>query len=89
MTETERRGAERHEGTFPVSMVMTGSVELEGKTINYSRTGVVLEARGRIKVELGFRGKRYNAQLVRVHPIDDETIECAIALEELLDEANV
>ena len=65
MAETERRHAERRHETTQISMIIADSQVLEGKTVNLSATGVLLQARGSIHVFLNIRGQQYSGRLVR------------------------
>jgi hypothetical protein len=61
----ERRSAERRVAQFPVTLSITGPVALTGRTLNLSRSGLLLEAQGRIPVTITLEGTRYTGFLVR------------------------
>ncbi len=65
MTETKRPRADRHEERHPISLVFDDAVELPGHTINWSRTGCVVEASGRLGVQVKIDGHSYRGFLVR------------------------
>ncbi len=83
MNETNRRRAERHKETFLVSLVLKEAVELHGKTVNWNSNGVLMEASGRISVQVNIKGHTYHGQLVRALPADSGTTVYGI---ELLDD---
>jgi hypothetical protein len=61
----ERRAAERRTERFPVVVTIEAACELEGHTLNLSRSGVLLEASGKIPITLTIKGQRYQGLLVR------------------------
>ena len=62
LNETDRRRAERHKETFPVSLVFKEAVELHGKTVNWNSNGVLMEASGRISVQVNIKGHTYHSR---------------------------
>ena len=61
----ERRAAERRTERFPVAVTIDAPCELEGHTLNLSRSGVLLEASGKIPITLTIKGQHYQGVLVR------------------------
>jgi hypothetical protein len=61
----ERRAAERRTEHFPVAVSINAPCELDGQTLNLSRSGVLLEASGKIPITLTIKGERYQGVLVR------------------------
>ena len=61
----ERRRAQRRYVRFPVELSITAPVALTGQTLNLSRSGLLLEAQGRIPVTITLEGTRYTGFLVR------------------------
>ncbi len=83
MSERERRTGERREAVIPASLKFTYEiVELDARTVNVSRDGVSLEARGRIPLLVDVKGKLYRGHLVRAVPMDSKWTAYAIALDE-------
>ncbi len=83
----ERRIAERQVAQFPVTLSITGPVALTGQTLNLSRSGLLLEAQGRIPVAITLQGARYTGFLVRAaqnQSGEANTITIAIELVDLL-----
>jgi len=83
----ERRSAERRAAQFPVTLSITGPVALTGQTLNLSRSGLLLEAQGRIPVAITLQGTRYTCFLVRAAQEqggEGNTITIAIQLVDLL-----
>ena len=66
--ESDRRRAERHAETFPVSIRVAESLELVGQSVNYSSNGILLQAHGKIPVVVGIKGKDYRGFLIRAIP---------------------
>lgn len=87
MGDTERRQAERRPEISQISMVVAGSQELEAKTVNLSATGVLLQAKGSIRVVLNIRGQRYSGRLVRGFPVEPGTTAWAIELDPRTEES--
>ncbi len=86
MAQTERREAERREDATQISMVIADSQELEGKAVNLSARGVLLEAQGDISVFLTINGKRYRGRLVRGFPVERGTTAWAVQLDQPAEE---
>jgi hypothetical protein len=61
----ERRTAERRTEHFSVAVAIEAPCQLDGQTLNLSRTGVLLEAKGKIPITLTIKGQRYQGVLVR------------------------
>ena len=81
----DRRGAERHTEHFPVAVMIDGPIGLDGQTLNLSRSGVLLEAQGKIPVTLTIKGERYQGVLVRaVQAIGSGLMTYAIQLTDTL-----
>ena len=81
MSETNnRRLAERHQESFPVSVIVEESVKLEGETVDWSSTGCLIEATGRIVVQVMIEGDTYRGWLVRAVPGDSGTTAYGIQL---------
>ena len=80
MSETNHAPAERHQERFPVSVVVEDSVKLQGETVNWSSTGCLMEATGRIVVQVTIEGNTYRGWLVRAVPGDSGTTAYGIQL---------
>jgi hypothetical protein len=52
----ERRTAERRTEHFPVAVAIEAPCQLDGQTLNLSRPGVLLEAKGKIPITLTIKG---------------------------------
>ena len=87
MAQTERREAVRREDATPVSLVIAESQTLEGTAMNLSARGVLLQAKGEIRVFLTINGKRYRGRLVRGFPVEPGTTAWAVHLDQRADES--
>jgi hypothetical protein len=58
------------------------TVELHGQAINGSRTGVLLEAQGRLNVCLTINGREYRGWLARAYRVERNVYTYAIELED-------
>ena len=85
MVREERRRAERKAEVFPVSVVVDASPTLEGSSVNFSTEGVLLMARGSLKLLATIKGKQYRCRLVRAFPTDDGMTAYAVELEALVE----
>ena len=82
MSETERRHAERGERTFPISVTIAAPIKIEGQSLDFSNSGVLFTAPGRISVNVGMTGgKQYRGRLVRAFPMDSGATAYGIELE--------
>ena len=82
MSNEERRRTQRKTAAFPVSVVISESPKLEGESVNYSQEGVLLMARGSLKLLVTIKGKQYRSRLVRAFPTEDGMTGYAVELEE-------
>ncbi len=69
MSQPEHRRSERLPEVFPVLVTTAEAIAIEGKSLDVSRSGLLLTAQGQIWVQLEFKGKRYRGRLVRVFPL--------------------
>ena len=83
----ERRRTERKPEVFPVSVVVDESPTLEGSSVNYSTTGVLLMARGSLHLLVTIKGTQYRSRLVRAFPTEDGMTGYAVELEEPVEAA--
>ena len=75
----------RHEVSFPLSLTAPDRMELHGQAINASKQGVLLEARGRLRVVATIKGRDYKGWLVRAYQVERGVSAYGIELEEDLD----
>jgi hypothetical protein len=61
----ERRADECRVEHFAVAVAIEASIELDGHTLNLSRSDVLLEVEGKIPIILTIQGTRYHGVLVR------------------------
>lgn len=81
----ERRIAERRTERFAVAFSIEAPCQLDGQTLNLSRSGVLLEAEGKIPVTLTIKGERYRGVLVRaVQAVGSGLMTYAIQLTDTL-----
>lgn len=81
----ERRAGMRYQVSFPISLTAPDRMELHGQAINASKQGVLLEARGRLRVQVTFKGRDYWGWLVRAYKVEQGVSAYGIELEEDLD----
>ena len=60
-------------------------IELHGQAVNASKQGVLLEARGRLRVVATIKGREYKGWLVRAYKVERGVSAYGIELEEDLD----
>ena len=82
MTTPERRNFPRLQISSAVSLDVPETVELHGQAINASKTGVLVEARGRLRVRLTINGHQYGGWLARAYRVELATFTYAIELED-------
>lgn len=80
MSAIERRATGRYDELLKVSVVFEESGHLEGETVNWSRSGILILAEGRISVQVSIDGHTYQGELVRAFPVDAGTTEYGIKL---------
>ena len=85
MRESERRRAERSQGTFPVSLTTPAPIEIAGQSLDFTGFGVLLTAHGQISVQVEIKGKQYQGRLVRAFPMESGATAYGIELEEALE----
>lgn len=81
MSDQERRVNPRRPLQAEIGL-MTAEGSLEGTTINISRNGALIRAKGSIAIQVIYEGKEYRGHLVRATPIDSGTMAYAIQLDE-------
>jgi hypothetical protein len=82
MTTPERRNFPRLQISSAVSIDVPEAVELRGQAINASRTGVLVEAQGRLRVRVTISGHQYSGWLARAYRVELGTFSYAIELED-------
>jgi hypothetical protein len=80
MSAIERRATGRYDELLKVSVVFEESGQLEGETVNWSRSGILILAEGRISVQVSIDGHTYQGELVRAFPVNAGTTEYGIKL---------
>ena len=75
----------RYEVSFPLSLTAPDRMELHGQAVNASKQGVLLEARGRLRVVVTIKGREYRGWLVRAYKVERGVSAYGIELEEDLD----
>jgi hypothetical protein len=80
MSQIERRATGRYDDQLKVSVVFEESGRLEGETVNWSRSGILIQAAGRISVQVTVDGQEYQGELVRAFPVNAGTTEYGIKL---------
>ena len=81
MPDADRRRAARREVKLPVVM-MTVSGSLNAETIDVSHDGALVRAKGHLSILLEFEGTRYRGRLVRATPVDGQTGDYGIQLDD-------
>ena len=84
MTTPERRNFPRFQTSRAISIAVPEMVELCGQAVNASKTGVLIEARGRLKVQVTIDGHAYRGWLVRAYRVERSTFTYAIELDDPL-----
>ncbi len=84
MQMEKRRGSPRRSLKKPSRLgIAAGSLPVE--TVNISRHGALVKAKGRITVVLHFQGTIFRGRLVRAVPSDGETTTYALELDDPVD----
>ena len=80
MNSSEKRRSRREDCEVPLSLVLaTGS--LEGRTINISCDGALIEADGQISITFILNGREYRGSLVRAAESTSGTMTYAVEFE--------
>ncbi len=84
MMEENNRRSPRQEFEAPLALVLaTGS--LQGETVDLSREGVLIKAKGQVTMVLNLHGREYRGRLVRATPLANDETAYAIELDDPFD----
>ena len=84
MKMEKRRGGARREVNKPSRLgIAAGALAVE--TVNVSRHGALVKAKGRIAVVLSFQGKMLRGRLLRATPAGGDITKYAVQLDDALD----
>ena len=85
MTTQERRSFRRRQLSHVVTLVVPEAAVLRGEAVNASKTGILLEARGRLGVRVTIDGHEYRGWLARAYRVERDAFTYAIELEDALE----
>jgi hypothetical protein len=81
MAKENKRRSPREEIKAPLALVLaTGS--LKGETVDLSREGVLIKAKGQVTMVLNLHGREYRGRLVRATPLENDETAYAIELDD-------